>query len=142
MANGAHKFIDGTAPANCGHWRVGIAGPAPGLVIEALDDAGALYDRIFLRRNGAYIVVDREKADRPLPPLLKFLEPLVEVRARAQAVGEPIELPPVLVHTSRIESLFEYGYLPTITKAEHGCALILGVTVVWHRDLDRFAVVM
>lgn len=144
VADGAHYFHDTLALQNCGRWRVRLDTPKPGLIVEAIDDQGAFYDRVELRRFGAYIVLDRVSTTRQLPEALDFLAPIIELRRRGQAVGIPINPPPLLVHTAKIERLFELGFLPTTVKkdlATHGQVRLFGIDVVWHPDLDRWAAI-
>lgn len=113
-----------------------------GIVVEACDDTGRVFDQLHLVRGGAFIVVDPTVAQQELPEPLEFLQPLLDMKNRARALGMSQETPPVLIHTATVKQLFDMGYLPSALRRElqaRGHARLFGLDVAWSHSLDEYA---
>lgn len=118
------------------------------IYVEACDDAGGVCDSIRLHRKGAFIVPELSApTSNKLPSFMQWLQPIVDGRARLAALGQGLRWTPILIHSSRVELMVEFKYLPpeTITQRpgnSSGSAHFFGVECVWCKDLDIYAAVI
>jgi len=132
------RYTDTFAPAHEREWR--FAGEIDGgVVVCAYDDNGVEFDRVKLKRQGAFIVHELRPSTF-VPDGFNFLRPLVEIRERAALVGFVGDWPPVLVHSEHIRKAFDLGYMPGIKRPpERGRVEFFGIRVVWDETLDHMA---
>jgi hypothetical protein len=110
-----------------------------GVLVVGLDDHGVEFDRVKLKREGAFIVHELRATTR-IPEAFDFLRPLVELRERAVLMGFDGNWPAVLVHSEHMRRAFDLGYTPGIERPPaRGKAEFFGIRIVWDETLDNMA---
>jgi hypothetical protein len=146
MDNRAQTWIHDGGEPNARMWRASMRHDGV-LVVQALDDSGGVSDEVELARRGPYAFVTLKHAVTKLPSFLSWLNPVYELRQRAQMFGIAVPTDPILVHSTRMELMVELKYLPANTIQQQpgnasGAAHFFGIDVVWCKALDGFATVL
>lgn len=132
-------YVDTTARENERKWSVEPAIDG-GLLIRAYDDEGAEFDRVTLRRWGAFVLLDFGRLAPPLPASLEFLRPAIEATRRMKSIGLPPLAAPLLVHSSHIKRALELGTAPLLSAYRpRGAWVLFGLRIVWDEALDEHA---
>lgn len=108
-----------------------------GVMVVAYDDNGVEFDRVKLKRVGAFIVHEL-RSTTWIPEAFDFLRPLIQAKERAHLIGFVGDWPPVLVHSEHVRKVFDLGLSPGIKRPpERGKAEFFGIRVVWDEALDH-----
>lgn len=134
------NYTDPKALPHEREWRF-AGNPDGGVVVSSYDDHGVEFDRVVLKRLGAFIVHEIRSTTR-IPDAFNFLRPLVLLRERASLIGYDVtEWPPVLVHSEHIRKAFELGLTPGLERPPmRGKAEFFGIRVVWDETLDHMTI--
>lgn len=133
----AYLYVDATGKPHERQWL--LAGDRDGgILVLALDDNGVEFDRVRLKRAGAFIVHELRETTK-IPDAFNFLRPLIQVRERAALVGFNVdEWPPVLVNSEYVRKVFDLGYAPGLKRPPlQGRAEFFGIRIVWDEKLDH-----
>ncbi len=118
-------------------WHVGLDGE--GLIVTGYSDDRTTRERMRLYRFGPIVLC--RPADNQIPASresrlaeFRFMHRAVRARNDLAKLGhDPRDMPPMLVRSADIQPVLE---ALGMKQRQAGSAVIFGVTVVWHPELD------